>query len=88
MYVRKYLPTEKKKKIKELLDNLKLELLNLLEHHNWASYTDKELAMERITRMNEIIGAPGNYFDDDIFEDLDFELNVNCPFCTLSYRHN
>ncbi|KAF2884565.1 hypothetical protein ILUMI_21604 [Ignelater luminosus] len=84
MYVRKYLLPEKKNKVEELLKNLKLELLKLLEKHNWVDYIDKQLAIERINGLNEVIGAPGNYFDDDIFEDLDFELSHktrsnNCP---------
>lgn len=68
MYARKYLPEEKREKVQEILTNVKNEFVTTLEENSWMDDESKENAVEKIQSVNEIIGAPGDYFNDTIFD--------------------
>ncbi|KAF5307506.1 hypothetical protein FQR65_LT06861 [Abscondita terminalis] len=66
-YARKYLPKEKKDKVTEMLHRVKLEFVQLLRDATWMDPESTEKALEKAESITEIIGTPGDYLDDGIY---------------------
>ncbi|KAF5305122.1 hypothetical protein FQA39_LY09384 [Lamprigera yunnana] len=67
-YARKYLPAEKRHKVQEMLHSVKFEFLKLLRETSWMDEESKENAYQKAKSMIKIIGTPGDYFDDSIYD--------------------
>uniref|UniRef100_A0A1Y1L7Y0 Peptidase M13 N-terminal domain-containing protein n=1 Tax=Photinus pyralis TaxID=7054 RepID=A0A1Y1L7Y0_PHOPY len=72
-YARKYLPVEKRNKVKEMLTNIKGEFTELLKQSSWLDAESKEKALEKAQSMTGVIGTPGDYFNDDIYDTFKME---------------
>lgn len=75
MYMRKYLPEQKREKVAELVNNMKTELLAVVKESKWMHSEDRQRALDRLDELVVVVGAPGNYFDDAILDNLRSELN-------------
>lgn len=50
--------------------NIKLEFTDLLRDNSWMDTETKVEALEKMKNIREIIGAPGNYFDDIVLKQI------------------
>jgi putative endopeptidase len=63
MYVEKYFPPEAKKKMLDLVGNLKAALNERISKLEWMSDRTKKLAQEKLQKMNVKIGYPDKWID-------------------------
>ncbi len=63
LYVEKYFPPEAKKKMLDLVGNLKLSLKERISKLEWMSEPTKKLALEKLEKMNVKIGYPDKWID-------------------------
>ncbi|MCL1942713.1 MAG: M13 family metallopeptidase [Candidatus Azobacteroides sp.] len=63
MYVRKYFPPEAKKRMLDLVGNLKLSLQNRIKGLAWMSDSTKEQALDKLTTFRVKIGYPDKWKD-------------------------
>lgn len=66
-FARKYLSTEKKQKVQEMVRNIKVELLKTLESCSWMDAESRVNVLDKANAITDIIGAPRDYFDDIVF---------------------
>jgi putative endopeptidase len=63
LYVEKYFPAEAKKKMLDLVNNLKLALKDRIQALEWMSEPTKKLAIEKLEKMNVKVGYPDKWID-------------------------
>ncbi|KAF2884567.1 hypothetical protein ILUMI_21606 [Ignelater luminosus] len=83
MYVRKYLSKGKRNEIEKLVDSMMIELLEIVRNLEWMSSDDKRSTIDRIMDVNIVVGAFGNYFDDEIFQNMKFDLDQQVNFLKM-----
>ncbi|KAF5307510.1 hypothetical protein FQR65_LT06865 [Abscondita terminalis] len=76
MYVRTYLPAATRLNIQKIIKDMKWELQDLLEKIIWPNLTEKYNAIKKVTSLKEVIGAPEELLDDEILEDINFDLKI------------
>ena len=63
MYVERYFPAESKKRMLELVGNLKISLKESIKNLDWMSQPTKEKALEKLAAMNVKVGYPDKWID-------------------------
>lgn len=63
LYVRKYFPEEAKKRMRVLVDNLKIAFENRITNLDWMSDSTKAKAKEKLYAFSEKIGYPDKWRD-------------------------
>ncbi|XP_031329566.1 neprilysin-2-like isoform X2 [Photinus pyralis] len=76
MYVRRRLPLKRRDMIKKIIADMKAQLRMLVERTPWISTPDKYKIITRINGSTEIIGAPSDLFEDEIFDDMSTDWTV------------
>ncbi|KAF5305121.1 hypothetical protein FQA39_LY09383 [Lamprigera yunnana] len=68
LYTRKHLTLEKQEQVNDLFENIKEEIIELVENMPWFASTDKEKILENLNDTAAVIGTDWEYADDTIFE--------------------
>ncbi len=63
LYVEKYFPPEAKKRMLDMVKNLKLSLQERIQNLSWMTEPTKEKAIEKLTKMRVKIGYPDKWRD-------------------------
>ena len=63
LYVEKYFPPEAKKRMLELVGNLKIALKERIEKLNWMSDATKKEAVAKLEKINVKVGYPDKWID-------------------------
>ncbi len=63
LYVEKYFPAQAKKKMIDLVNNLKLSFKDRLQALEWMSEATKKLAIEKLEKINVKVGYPDKWID-------------------------
>jgi putative endopeptidase len=63
LYVQKFFPPEAKKRMTELVNNLKVSLGERIDRLAWMTYATKQEAHAKLERINVKIGYPDNWID-------------------------
>ena len=63
LYVEKYFPPEAKKRMLELVSNLKLALKDRIEKLTWMGDATKKQAVEKLEKINVKVGYPDKWID-------------------------
>ncbi len=63
LYVEKFFPPEAKKRMLDLVGNLKLSLKERIQKLNWMSDATKKQAVEKLEKINVKVGYPDKWID-------------------------
>jgi putative endopeptidase len=67
-YVQKYFPAASKAKMVELVANLKTAMASRIEGNSWMSAPTKKAAIEKLSRMDVMVGYPDKFRDYSALE--------------------
>jgi putative endopeptidase len=67
-YVAKYFPPSSKAKMVELVGNLKTAMAARIQGNNWMSDATKKAAIDKLSRMDVMVGYPDKFRDYDALE--------------------
>lgn len=89
MYVERFFPAESKKRMLELVANLRIALKESIENLDWMSEETKEKALEKLAAINVKVGYPDQWIDYSNVEITDDNYLGNLWNCrAFSYRRN
>ncbi|KAF5305126.1 hypothetical protein FQA39_LY09388 [Lamprigera yunnana] len=87
VYLQKHLPEEKRKQLSDLIENLKTELKTIVQELPIDEET-KVTFVSKIDNFKIVLGAPGDYYGDQVFDKMKFNVTVTNFIGTLSQVRN
>lgn len=88
IFVEKHFPAESKKRMLELVENLKQALAGRLQKLDWMGPETKEKALEKLSSMKIKIGYPDKWRDYsklEIYDGLFFDNVLNCAIFNFQF---
>jgi putative endopeptidase len=87
-YVQRYFPAASKAKMVELVGNLKTAMAARIEGNNWMSPATKKAAIEKLSRMDVMVGYPDKFRDygalevkaDDLYGNVKRAARFNADY--------
>ena len=87
-YVAKYFPPSSKAKMVELVANLKTAMADRIEHNSWMSEATKKAAVEKLAKMDVMVGYPDKFRDyskleirpDDLYGNVQRAQRFNADY--------
>jgi putative endopeptidase len=87
-YVEKYFPPASKAKMVELVGNLKTAMADRIEHNGWMSAPTKKAALDKLSRMDVMVGYPDKFRDysaleiksDDLYGNVERASRFNADY--------
>jgi len=87
-YVARYFPPQSKAKMVELVSNLKTAMADRIRINSWMSDTTKSAALEKLSRMDVMVGYPDKFRDygrleirpDDLYGNVLRALRFNADY--------
>ncbi|KAF5305127.1 hypothetical protein FQA39_LY09389 [Lamprigera yunnana] len=77
MYVKTHLHHDKRNKIKKIINDMRWELQDLLEKTNWMDLNEKYNVIAKVTNLKIVVGVPDELLDNEILDDMDFDLKAS-----------
>lgn len=88
IYTRNFLTAEEKEGVEEMLTSIAGEYLEMLDAIEWIAEEDRNDIMSYMENFTLILGMPGDYHDDAIFEKFDSGKNVSAKPTAGELRTN
>ena len=87
-YVNRYFPPASKAKMVELVGNLKAAMADRIEHNSWMSAATKQAAVEKLAKMDVMVGYPDKFRDysklevraDDLYGNVERASRFNADY--------
>jgi len=87
-YVQRYFPPASKAKMVELVANLKTAMGDRIDHNGWMSEATKKAAIEKLSRMDVMVGYPDKFRDygaievqaDDLYGNVERATRFNADY--------
>jgi putative endopeptidase len=87
-YVSRYFPPSSKAKMVELVGNLKTAMADRIEHNGWMSEATKKAAVEKLAKMDVMVGYPDKFRDyaaleirpDDLYGNVERAQRFNADY--------